>query len=116
MSKKSPEELLEESRRRWEEIDREYQRNWKAIAEADEKARKEGKLTGRYIKHGYADGYAVYQIMRENKKTVRIKVCRGIGDDWVLPAWGEECTISKQTALSFIDYEDGLREMFAGTG
>jgi hypothetical protein len=113
MSTKTQEELLAESRRRWDEIDRQYKKNWKKITDADEKARKVGKLVGRYIKHAYADGYAVYQIVKENKKSVRIRVCRGIGDDWILPAWGEECSISKQTALNFISWEDNMREMFA---
>jgi len=113
MSKKTKEELLAESRRRWDEIDREYKKNWKKITDADAKARAEGKLVGRCIKHGMGDGCAVYQITRENKKTVRIRVCRGIGDDWVLPAWGEECSIPKRTALKFIDWEDGMREIFA---
>lgn len=112
MSEKTQEERREEWRKQWDEIEKGYQRNWKKITDADEKAKAEGKLVGRYIQHAFADGYAVYQIVRENKKSVRIRVCKGIGDDWVLPAWGEVCTIPKDTALRFISWEDGLREMF----
>lgn len=112
MSGKTREELLAESRARWEEIDRRYKANWKKIREADKEAKKEGRLVGRYIQHAYADGYAIYQIIREYKKTVRIRVCTGIGDDWVLPAWGAESSIPKETAMRFLSWEDTKMELF----
>jgi hypothetical protein len=68
----------------------------------DEAARKENRLVGRIVQHGHADGYAVYQIVKENKKSVKIKHCHGIGDDWVLPAWGYECNIPKDILPRFL--------------
>lgn len=86
--------------------------NEKQLDELDEKARKAGSLVGRVIRHPYADSYAVYQIVKENKSTVRVRVCHGLGDDWTLPAWGRESTINKQTALQFVQAADRFAAVF----
>ena len=88
--------------------------NWKKIKEQDEKAKQEGVLKGRYIQEAYADGYAIYQIVRENKNTVRIKVCKDIGDDWVIPYWGEETTIDKSHAERNIGHRDWMDSLVKG--
>lgn len=75
-----------------------YEQNWKRLQELDEEAQRRGLVVGRYITHSYADGQAVYQIVAENRKTIRIQVVRGLGDDWVLPAWGVDATIDKAYA------------------
>ena len=72
----------------------------------DEKAKKAGKLVGRYIQEQYADSHAVYQIVKENKTTVVIAVCKGIGDGWTIPYWGERATIDKKYAVENVDYRD----------
>ena len=81
-------------------------KNWKALEDVDKKAKENGKLVGRYIQHPFADGYAIYKIVKENTKTVKIRVVKGIGDDWVLPAWGKECDIHKDLALKFISQRE----------
>ena len=72
--------------------------NWKKIKEQE----------------AYADGYAIYQIVRENKNTVRIKVCKDIGDDWVIPYWGEETTIDKSHAERNIGHRDWMDSLVKG--
>lgn len=91
----------------------EMKRNWDALVRDDERAKAEGKLVGRYVDHPYADGHAVYQIVKESARTVRIEVVTGIGDDWVLPAWGRAATISRKLAEELIGRRDALDALFA---
>jgi len=79
----------------------------------DKTAKQNKKLVGRYIREKYADGYSFYKIVKENKHTVRIQVITGIGDDWVIPYWGESSTINKNYALSNIQYRDELAKIFS---
>ena len=71
------------------------QENLDLLEKIDKEAREKGEILHRYITEPYADGKAIYQIIKVNKKTVRIKVCLGIGDEWVLPMFGKECLVSK---------------------
>jgi len=92
----------------WEEIDHIIDENWKRLQEHDNTVKKEGKLVGRYIQESVADGYAIYQIIKENKKTVRIKripyVC---GDEYEVSYWGgDEATIEKDYAVQSIRGRD----------
>jgi hypothetical protein len=95
----------------YNEIIKRMNENRKHLEECDDGAAEAGQMVGRYIGHPYADGEAIYQIIKENKQSVRIRVCAGLGDDWVLPAWGAECTIDKGQALQFLGFKDGLKEM-----
>lgn len=90
-----------------------FDKNWAAIKSGDEDAAAKGELVGRYISEPFADGNAVYQIIKENKKTVRIRVCTGIGDDWTIPYWGRETSIDKEYALTQIRRREGLRALFS---
>ncbi len=96
----------------WEMMRKKTDREWARIKTSDRKAKEAKVLVGRYITHPYADGQAVYRIVREGKATVKIEVCTGIGDDWVLPAWGRESSISKRIALEFIGRRDWMEETF----
>lgn len=89
--------------------------NVKAMEAQDKEAKKNGTLVGRFVEHGYADGAAYYVIVRENKKSVRIHVVAGIGDDWVLPAWGIEFTLSKEQAIRIVTYRDSINELLGGS-
>lgn len=91
--------------KRWDE-------NTKRIDEIDKKAKEEGTLLHRFIYESIADGKAVYQIIKVNKKTVRIRVCEGIGDDWVIPYWGREASIDKAYVEEMIRRQDVLSSMF----
>lgn len=88
------------------------ERNHQILEENDQEAKAKGTLVGRYIDHPYADGKAIYIIVRENKLSVKIEVCSGLGDDWVLPAWGGSATIPKETALQFVNSRDNMRKLF----
>jgi hypothetical protein len=98
---------------KWDQARPIMERNWKHLEEIDERAKNVGQLLYRYVSHSYADGKAFYQIIKENKKSVRLRVCTGLGDDWILPAWGEECSIPKTQAETFIKRRDGLKELFS---
>jgi hypothetical protein len=87
--------------------------NRKLMEQKDMEAKEKGVLKGRYINEQYADGYAFYEIIRENKKTVRIRVIKNIGDDWVIPYWGEEATIDKEHALKNIGWRDFMANRVA---
>lgn len=100
--------------RDWKKVMKMYDENRERLEACDKKARETNKIVGRYITHPYADGKAVYQIIRENKHSVRIRVCTGLGDDWIIPAWGAECTIDKRLALEFLSHRDYLLKLFGG--
>ena len=86
---------------------------FKALREQDATAKAAGELLGRYIQESYADGYAFYEIIKVNKKSVRIQVVTGIGDDWVLPYWGVATSIPIAYAEQNIKRRDGLAALFA---
>ena len=88
--------------------------NWNKLVAQDKEAKEKGEMLGRYITHPYADGCATYLITKINQKSVVIEVCVGLGDDWVLPAWGVKTSIPKKLAFSFLDRRDGLAELFGG--
>lgn len=87
-------------------------KNWERLQQCDKEAKEKGELAGRYIDEPFADGKAIYQIIRVNKKTVRIRVCTGLGDDWIIPYWGEETSIDKTYALNKVAQRDALDELF----
>ena len=89
-----------------------WERNWKVVAKSDEKAKKAGRLVGRYITHPIADGNAVYLITKATKKTATIKVVTEIGDDWQIPAWGAKAVIELNLAKNLVSQRDQLSKLF----
>lgn len=71
---------------------------WARLRAEDDAAMAAGTLYGRVLSHQYADGSAVYQVVKVNKRTVRAQVVH-IGDAWVLPAWGETPTLPHDADL-----------------
>lgn len=98
--------------RDWREAGRIMDENFKRLQEIDAKAAAEGTLLHRYISEPFADGRAFYQIVRVNKKTVRIRVCSGLGDDWVIPYWGPEATIDIEYAEQKVRGRDKMAQLF----
>jgi uncharacterized protein YqiB (DUF1249 family) len=96
----------------WQEMKAVYDENWKRLTACDNAAQKKQQLVGRYITEGYADGHAVYQIIEETKSNVVVQVVRGIGDDWVIPYWGEVGVINKKYAESKVNGRDALAKIF----
>lgn len=88
------------------------EKRWNDLLEQDREAKRLGRLVGRYISHPYADGNAIYTITAESAKKVTIAVVIGIGDDWVLPAWGTKTTILKSVAQQFLQRRDALAALF----
>jgi len=58
-----------------------WDEKFKEIEQKDKAAKQNNMLVGRYIRMPVADGYAFYEIVRENKQTVRIEHITGLGDD-----------------------------------
>lgn len=84
----------------------EIEKNQKKMEQKDLIAKEKGVLKGRYVRERYADGYAFYEVIRENKHTVRLRVITGIGDDWILPSWGKETTFHKPYIIQNIQQRD----------
>lgn len=86
--------------------------NYEQLKKIDKMAKSKGELLGRYVDVPVADGKAIYQIMRVNKNTVRIKALGGFGDDYILDYWGYEATVDKEYIISLVRSRDKLEEIF----
>ena len=80
-----------------EQRDFNYDLNHATIEGWNQAAKKAKRLVGRKICEGMGDGYGVYVVVKENRTTLRLQVCLGIGDDWT--PWGHEYSIDKAMAL-----------------
>lgn len=76
--------------------------NYKALMKCDEKARKKKSLVGRVFGLPVADGQALYQIVKENKTTVVVQHCTGVGDDWADHFFGYGGTFSKSLVKRYL--------------
>ncbi len=81
-----------------------YDRNYATIEGWEQAAKSTRAWVGRTLADGVGDGSAIYVVVKENKKTVRVKVCRGLGDDWVSRHFGEESTVGKVQACGFLSW------------
>ncbi len=79
----------------WDELKLLYNANQETVHRIDKAARLAGRMVGRIVQCGVADGYATYMIIRENKQSVRLQMCPGLGDDYMEFAWGFEATVMK---------------------
>jgi len=96
------------------DITKRWDENWEDLQDQDNLCKEAGQLLGRFIDEPYADGKAFYQIIRVFKKKVKIQVVTEIGDDWVIPYWGETATIDKDYAIQNIERRDALSKLFGG--
>jgi hypothetical protein len=87
--------------------------NYNAMEKRDADAKAKGTIVGRYVAEPYADGYAYYEILWENKATVTAQVITGIGDDWVIPYWGRRAKIDRAYALRSLRIRDTYAEIFS---
>ena len=97
----------------FKDMKKKWDKNDKALVKEDRKAKEKGCLVGRYIQEPFADGYAFYKIVKENKKTVVIEVIKNLGDDWVIPYWGEKTTIDKRYAIMSVEWRDKAEKIFS---
>lgn len=86
-----------------------WKKNREKLDLDDKIAKEKGRLIDRYIEEPYADGYAVYKIIKKNKKTVRIQAVVGVGDSYVIPAWGEEANVPIDYILNKLAKRDDSR-------
>jgi len=76
------------------------------LMKQNKKAKKNGLVVGRVLEVTVGDGFAYYEVIKENKKTVRIRWVPGIHDEYRTIYWGKgETLIQKRTfeILSFLD-------------
>lgn len=85
-----------------------WNKNFDKLVEEDVQAKQNDKLVGRYVKQQINDGYAFYKIIKENKTTVVVKVIRNIGDDYIIPYWGERASLDKKFVIRNIALRDSL--------
>lgn len=50
------------------DILKDWEKNYEKVLEKDREAKRKNTLTGRFIKEAFADGFAIYEIIRTNKK------------------------------------------------
>jgi len=97
----------------WEKMVAESDKRYEELQKQDREAKYRGQMVGRYISVGVADGSAYYQVIRENRKSVRIKLFGGIADDYSVAYWGYETTIDKVFAVNNIHGRDSLEKLFS---
>ena len=91
----------------WEDINVILNENWDRLQTCDKRVKHAGNLVGRYIRESIADGYALYLIIRENKKTVRIRrITHVCPDEYRIPYWSDETTIGKSYAVKSLKARD----------
>ena len=97
----------------WEKMIAESDKRYEELQKQDQEAKERWQLVGRYIRVQVADSYAYYEVIRENKKSVRIRLFEGICDDYQVSYWGYEATIDKAFAVNNIHGRDALEKIFS---
>lgn len=85
--------------------------NMARLEEIEQKAIANGGILYRFLYESVADGKAIYQIVKLNKKTARVRLCciDGCFADYVVPQWGDEATIPIEYAYKGIAWQDMWR-------
>lgn len=86
--------------------------NWALIKKVDQEAKQQGTIVGRYIKEQIADGYAIYIVTKEGKRTSTVEVVTGIGDDWVIPSIGRIGSLKTDYVCANISRRDAIDKIF----
>ena len=97
----------------WEKWEKEFDANFeKAMAES--RALPKGLVPGKLLRIGVADGYAWYQVVKVNKKTVRIKWRKDLCcDEYQYYGWGVGGSFPISLIEPLILGEERLAELFA---
>ena len=90
----------------------EHDRAWRELNAKDEAAKAESTLVGRFITEPYADGCAVYNIVKEGEETVDIESV-DIDDGWTVPYWGLSATIERAYAENSIERREKIQDLFS---
>ena len=97
----------------YKDILAEHDKNFAAMEARDKAAKEAGTMVGRYINYPVADGYAYYEIVKVNLRTVVVVCLTGLGDDWVLDLWGAKARIGRLYAETHLARRDAWAELFA---
>ena len=95
----------------WQECEK---ANTELIEKIEDAAKKSGSILYRFLYESVADGKAIYQIIKVNKKTARVRICSidGCFYDYVVPQWGAEATVSLDYVQKQINWQDKVAELF----
>lgn len=95
----------------WKAWQKEDTRKTKEMETRDLTSKSSNSLVGRYIREPFADSYAYYEIVKENKTTVKIKHI-AIGDAWTIPYWGKSATVKRVYAVQNVKARDFYSSIF----
>ena len=87
----------------WQKYDDAIKNNFELLNNIDKRCQKKNSLVGRYFKVSVADGYAYYQIVKENKKSFRIVRLVGLGDDYRCLRYMDGGTFDKKEVIIMVD-------------
>lgn len=83
--------------------------NEERIGELDRKAKESGSILYRFLYEPVADGKGIYQIIKVNKKTCRVRYCSTDGyNEYQVRQWGETAAVPMQYVLEALDRQDHL--------
>lgn len=77
------------------------------LMKQDRKAKIAGKVVGRVIEVSVADGFAYYEVIKENKKTVRIRWVPSIHDEYRTMYWGDGETLILKRTFEVLSFSTG---------
>ena len=96
----------------WDRYDEAIKTNFNLLEEINKRCKEKGSLVGRYFTSSVADGYAYYQVIKENKKTVRIIRIVGLGDDYRCLRYMDGGNFDKEEIISRIKATEYERKYF----
>ena len=98
---------------KWEKRQKEFDENFEAEM-AKSKALPKGLVPGKIFQIGVADGYAYYEVVKVNKRTVKIKWRKDLCcDEYQYYGWGTGGSFPISLIEPLILGEERLAEMFA---
>lgn len=102
----------------WDNSKKRYDKAYEDLCRERDLAKSLHVLVGRFFTEPVADGMVIYKVVKENKKTVRIRLQNGEDnvlnpDMYCVPYWGQEATVDKEYVVSKISMREHLDEMFS---
>ncbi len=76
----------------------------------DREQKESGKLCYRYLDFPYGDGKTIDQVTGICGTMAKIVRCRGLGDDWEIPEYGDEAVILLSQALQTVGRRDRMTD------
>lgn len=77
--------------------------NEERIRELDKQAKEQGSILYRFLYEPVADGIGVYQIIKVNKKSCRVRYCSTNGfNEYQVRQWGKTATVPMQYVLNVL--------------